>query len=67
VGHRAVQLAGGSSFRKVGHALLAAIVEGAWVLHAQGKVDTTYSRGLERDVPALLHEAAAIAEKGKVR
>lgn len=46
---------------------LAAIVEGAWVLHAQGKVDTTYSRGLERDVPALLHEAAAIAEKGKVR
>lgn len=46
---------------------LAAIVEGAWVLHAGGKVDTAYSRGLERDVPALLHEAAAILEKGKVR
>ena len=45
---------------------LAAIVEGAWVLHARGKVDTAYSRGLERDVPALLAEAAAILEKGKV-
>lgn len=46
---------------------LAAIVEGAWVLQTQGKVDTPYSRGLERDVPALLNEAAAILEKGKVR
>ncbi len=46
---------------------LAAIVEGAWMLHAGGKVDTAYSRGLERDVPALLCEAAAILEKGKVR
>ena len=46
---------------------LAAIVEGAWVLQTRGKVDTPYSRGLERDVPALLHEAAAILEKGKVR
>jgi aminoglycoside phosphotransferase (APT) family kinase protein len=46
---------------------LAAIVEGAWVLQAHGKVDTAYSRGLERDVPALLQEAAVILEKGKVR
>lgn len=46
---------------------LAAIVEGAWVLQTQGKVDTPYSRGLERDVPALLAEAAHILEKGKVR
>jgi len=46
---------------------LAAIVEGAWVLHARGKEDTAYSRGLERDVPALLNEAAAILDKGKVR
>lgn len=46
---------------------LAAIVEGAWVLHQQGKVDTPYSRGLERDVPALLREAAHILDKGKVR
>lgn len=46
---------------------LAAIVEGAWVLQTQGKVDTPYSRGLERDVPALLREAAHILEKGKVR
>lgn len=46
---------------------LAAIVEGAWVLQTQGKVDSAYARGLERDVPALLNEAAAILEKGKVR
>ena len=36
---------------------LAAIVEGAWILQQQGKVDTAYSRGLEYDVPALLLEA----------
>tara|TARA_B100001105_G_C22376362_1_gene437449 strand:- start:796 stop:1821 length:1026 start_codon:yes stop_codon:yes gene_type:complete len=36
---------------------LAAIVEGAWILQRQGKVDTAYSRGLEYDVPALLLEA----------
>ena len=41
---------------------LAAIVEGAWVLHVEGKVCSDYSRGLERDVPALLHEAAALVE-----
>lgn len=46
---------------------LAAIVEGAWVLQTQGKVDTPYSRGLEHDVLALLREAAQILEKGKVR
>ena len=46
---------------------LAAIVEGAWVLQAGGRIDTPYSRGLECDVPALLHEAATILEKGKVR
>lgn len=43
---------------------LAAIVEGAYVLFREGKVDTPYARGLERDVPALLAEAAAIAGRG---
>ncbi|MEQ8263196.1 phosphotransferase family protein [Pseudohaliea sp.] len=41
---------------------LAAIVEGAYVLFRRGKVDTTYARGIERDVPALLAEAAAAAK-----
>ncbi|MFN3425224.1 MAG: phosphotransferase family protein [Novosphingobium meiothermophilum] len=45
---------------------LAAIVEGAWVLCHRGKEDTPYARGLEHDVPALLREAAAIIERGKV-
>ena len=36
---------------------LASIVEGAWILQRQGKVDAAYSRGLEYDVPALLLEA----------
>lgn len=45
---------------------LAAIVEGAWVLHEQGKVDTPYSRGLQHDVPALLREAASIVDKGRI-
>lgn len=40
---------------------LAAIVEGAHVLQVRGQVDTPYARGLARDVPALLAEAAAIA------
>ena len=39
---------------------LAAIIEGAYVLFRQGKVDTNYARNLEHDVPALLTEAAAI-------
>lgn len=41
---------------------LAAIVEGAYVLYREGKVDTPYARGLEYDVPALLQEAAAAAQ-----
>jgi len=41
---------------------LAAIVEGAYGLYVQGKVDTPYARGLESDVPALLREAAQAAE-----
>ncbi len=41
---------------------LAAIVEGAYGLYLAGKVDTDYARGLERDVPALLQEAALAAE-----
>jgi aminoglycoside phosphotransferase (APT) family kinase protein len=41
---------------------LAAIVEGAYGLYLQGKVDTEYARGLEYDVPALLKEAALAAE-----
>lgn len=39
---------------------LAAIVEGAHVLHHRGLVDTTYARGLVYDVPALLASAARI-------
>lgn len=39
---------------------LAAIVEGAWGLFVEGKVDSDYARGLEHDVPALLREAAAL-------
>ncbi|WP_164844078.1 phosphotransferase family protein [Croceicoccus ponticola] len=41
---------------------LAAIVEGAYVLYRQGKIDGRYERGLEEDVPALLMAAAAFAE-----
>ena len=40
---------------------LAAIVEGAYELYVQGKVDTPYARGLEYDVPALLQEAELAA------
>lgn len=41
---------------------LAAIVEGAWLLHVEGKVSSDYARGLEQDVPNLLQEAAALVE-----
>jgi aminoglycoside phosphotransferase (APT) family kinase protein len=41
---------------------LAAIVEGAYGLYLNGKIDTDYARGLEWDVPALLQEAALAAE-----
>ena len=41
---------------------LAAIVEGAYGLYLEGKVDTDYARGLEYDVPALLKEAALAAQ-----
>jgi len=41
---------------------LAVIVEGAWMLHVQGKVSTDYARGLENDVPNLLREAGALLE-----
>jgi aminoglycoside phosphotransferase (APT) family kinase protein len=40
---------------------LAAIVEGAYVLYRKGVVDDAYTRGLEHDVPRLLHEAATAA------
>ncbi|MFT6285337.1 MAG: aminoglycoside phosphotransferase (APT) family kinase protein [Alcanivorax sp.] len=43
---------------------LAAIVEGAYKLYVDGKVDTPYARGLEYDVPALLAEAQ-LAAKGE--
>ena len=43
---------------------LAAVVEGAYVLYRQGKVDTPYARGLEHDVPALLEEAR-LASQGE--
>lgn len=36
---------------------LAAIVEGAYCLYAQGKVDSPYARDLKYNVPALLAEA----------
>lgn len=41
---------------------LAAIVEGAYGLYLEGKVDTDYAKGLEYDVPTLLKEAAMAAE-----
>jgi aminoglycoside phosphotransferase (APT) family kinase protein len=40
---------------------LAAIVEGAYCLYRQGRVDSAYARGLENDVPALLAEAGEAA------
>ncbi len=43
---------------------LAAIVEGAFVLYREGKVDSDYARNLERDVPDLLREAAALIDRG---
>lgn len=43
---------------------LAAIVEGAYVLYRDRKVDSAYARALERDVPALLEEAAEMIERG---
>jgi hypothetical protein len=41
---------------------LAAIVEGAYALYLEGKINTEYAKGLEYDVPALLKEAALAAE-----
>jgi aminoglycoside phosphotransferase (APT) family kinase protein len=40
---------------------LAAIVEGAYAHHLQGRLTSDYARELETDVPALVREAAAIA------
>lgn len=40
---------------------LAAIVEGAYLLFTEGRVNSDYARGLEHDVPALLQEAEAAA------
>ena len=40
---------------------LAAIVEGAYAHNVKGSMDNEYSRALERDVPALLREAAGFA------
>lgn len=41
---------------------LAAIVEGAYALYREGRVDTPYARRLEHDVPALLQQVAAMIE-----
>lgn len=41
---------------------LAAIVEGAYCLYREGKVDSAYARNLEYDVPALLAEAEQAAQ-----
>ena len=38
------------------------IVEGAYALFRNGKVDGRYERGLEHDVPALLDAAQRIAQ-----
>lgn len=43
---------------------LAAIVEGAYCLYVQGKVNSDYARKLEYDVPALLDEARQAAAGG---
>lgn len=43
---------------------LAVIVEGAYVLYREGKVDSEYARNLETDVPALLEEAAEMINRG---
>lgn len=40
---------------------LAAIIEGAYGLYVEGKVNTPYAAGLEHDVPALLAEAEQAA------
>jgi hypothetical protein len=40
---------------------LAAIVEGAYCLYVQGKVDSAYAQSLEYNVPALLTEAEQAA------
>lgn len=45
---------------------LAAIVEGAFVLYREGKVDSPYARNLEQDVPNLLKEAAALIDGGEL-
>ncbi|MFW2349003.1 phosphotransferase family protein [Qipengyuania sp.] len=42
---------------------LAAIVEGAYVLHRLGLVDGKYERALEHDVPSLLDAAARFARE----
>jgi aminoglycoside phosphotransferase (APT) family kinase protein len=43
---------------------LAAIVEGAWLLHVEGKAVSDYGRRLEHDVPNLLSEARALIDGG---
>jgi aminoglycoside phosphotransferase (APT) family kinase protein len=43
---------------------LAAIVEGAFVLYREGKVDSQYARNLEQDVPNLLRETSALIDRG---
>ena len=42
---------------------LAAIVEGAYQLYVDGKVESDYARGLEFDVPNLLREAAGLIDE----
>jgi hypothetical protein len=41
---------------------LAAIVEGAYARFLAGDVDSPYARALAQDVPALLQDAARMAE-----
>lgn len=43
---------------------LAAIIEGAYALYTSGQVNSPYAAALERDVPALVGEAAACAGVG---
>jgi aminoglycoside phosphotransferase (APT) family kinase protein len=43
---------------------LAAIVEGAYARYLSGEIDSPYARALGEDVPKLLRDAAALAERG---
>ncbi|HEX4790054.1 MAG TPA: hypothetical protein VH372_16430 [Actinospica sp.] len=43
---------------------LAAIVEGTYARYVTGEIDSPFARALGTDVPRLLRDAAALAERG---